>query len=148
MPPSEDAKRFCDIYFKHACVEYNILSEDAFYDQIYSVIYGQSVLMCSKQEWAILFLVMAIGSHFDPLAALGSRLPHSLFAVARSLLDPCEFEEQHTMSSVKALHLMGIFSANARARGSEQNWSWLGIQMRIVLAVSRKFEEEIKGVYG
>jgi hypothetical protein len=143
LPSMQEAKRFCDIYFMHACVEFTVLPESTFYDQIYSLIYHQALSpsfppssVCNKQEWAILLLVLAIGCHFDPLRPWNNRQPHAFFDVARSLLDPCEFEELHSTSSIRALLLMGIFSANARARGCERNWPWLGIQMRIVQAVS------------
>ncbi|UZJ55570.1 hypothetical protein CBS101457_004890 [Exobasidium rhododendri] len=136
LPLSEQAIRFCNIYFKHGCVEFTAIPEDVFYTEIFSIIYGQSSLVCSKLQWAILFLILALGNHFDPSAPWDDPAPHRFFNIASSLIDPLDFEDEHTSSSIKALLLLGMFSTNARAKGSQRNWPWLGMKMRIAQSLT------------
>ncbi|KAL7425271.1 hypothetical protein Q5752_000959 [Cryptotrichosporon argae] len=135
LPPREETDRLSEVYFDNVAWGTAVLDKDAYTVDILARFYDGRPP--DAQRLAVLFLVLALGSLFDPSMLPGANNnPYSRdwFALGRAALT---IDSSGSIIFVQAIHLMVNWLTNGGrvVSSNASTWPLLGMAMRVVQAI-------------
>ncbi|KAF8557742.1 hypothetical protein OG21DRAFT_1475305 [Imleria badia] len=144
LPESPKAHYLCRVYYTLGGWMYNPVSEQDFFEEIYSLFYAPDIGPPSddpllSHKLALIFMVLAIGSLVDikhPAYNIEAEKYHQL---ARASLFQSSLFEDPTITAVQTLFLMTfyLFLSDRHGSNSGTRWAIIGIAVKIAQCVNR-----------
>ncbi|KAF9221421.1 hypothetical protein BS17DRAFT_803536 [Gyrodon lividus] len=141
LPESSTAQHLCQVYYVLGAWMYNPISEQDFYEEIYTLFYAPNAGPPSddpllSHKLSLMFMILAIGSLMDikqPAYNIEAEKYHQL---ARATLFQSSLFEDPTVSAVQTLFLMTFYLFLSDRHGSNSGTRWAIIGMAIKVAQS------------
>ncbi|KAF9048224.1 hypothetical protein BDZ89DRAFT_978408 [Hymenopellis radicata] len=134
LPPEPQARRLCDLYYRHAAWMYTPISNQDFLETIYRPVYGQDSMLetFNPQSLALLFMVLAMGTLMDLEQPAHSPQATQYYHLGRAALAIKSVFDEQSIPGIQALLIMChfMFWNDEGAR-----WVVMGIVVKLAQSV-------------
>ncbi|KAF7309610.1 Fungal-trans domain-containing protein [Mycena indigotica] len=140
LPNAGIAQRFSESYYRHAAWMYTPISENDFYEKIFTPIYDFNGDHVSAHSLSVLFMVMALGALVDLNMPAHSAEATELYQLGRAALAIDSVLEEPSIPGIQALLLMCHYMFWAGIDGPR--WVIMGLVVKLAHSIGLHRDSE------
>ncbi|GAA5999855.1 hypothetical protein JCM10207_005938 [Rhodosporidiobolus poonsookiae] len=149
LPPEDEARRLSRNYWRYLSFQFTPVEEDVYWTDYFPSAFAPSPP--SGPSLACVFIVLALGTLFDPLQpATPNQHAHHFFLLSQAVLSASRFLSNSTLPAIQTLQLSANFLLNSHdfQEGGETLWPLLGVGMKMLAAQGLHRDGESFGLSG